>query len=133
MRFAAPSRTGFTLIEIIACLLTFTIGALAVIGLTMYGISLAGRAQAGSTGMETARSLVADAQPLGLRNRTVNGNVVSGNLNGYFVRRTVDFASGVSAGASPRLRVATITGEVFLSDSGTHVATLRQRRLVLVP
>lgn len=124
---------GFTLIEVIACLLIFTVGALAIASLTFYGMSLAGRAQAAATGMETARSLIADAQPIGLRNCRVSGNVVSGNLNGYFVRRTIDLEPDLVLGSAPRLRTATITAEVFHSDSGTHVATLRQRRPVVVP
>ena len=135
MTARATARGGFTLIEVLACLLIFTFGALAVIGLMMYGISLAGRAHAASTGMETARTMVADDQPIGMRNRSVAGNVVSGILNGYFVIRTAVFDDDFdkTSVSKPRVRVATITAEVFLGESGTNVAILRQRRLVVVP
>ncbi len=58
-------RSGFTLIEIIASVLLFSLGAMAVIGVVMYGLSSAMKAQAGATAWATALAVVKDPLPLG--------------------------------------------------------------------
>jgi Tfp pilus assembly protein PilV len=125
-----PGRRGLTFIEVVACLLLVSIGVLGVIGILQYGTSLADRAQAASTAMATAEAVLADANPLGMADRTVTGTTVTGFLNGYFVRRAA--TSEALSGGSP-LRPVTVTVEVALPSNGEVVATLRSRQLEVVP
>ena len=125
-------RRGMTLIEVLGSLLVLGLGALAVIGLVMYGMTLASRAQEAATGVETARTILADRDPIGFRDRSELGGVVSGFLNGYFVRRT-EHAEDALAPSGNRLRVITVTAEVFHAGNGALVATLRERQLATGP
>lgn len=126
---------GMTLIEALACLLVLTMGILAILGLVMQGNALASRAQSATTGLATARTLLYDAAPLGFGDRAVSGNVVSGYLNGYFVRRTRLPAPNL--GSQPpvnnQMQASTVTVEVFQGTNGTPVITLQQRLLERCP
>lgn len=59
------TRPGFTLIEILACLLLFTLGLMAVIGVFLYGVRTAAAAQADATAWATALSVAKDPMPQG--------------------------------------------------------------------
>jgi len=123
---------GMTLIEVLGSLLVLGLGALAVIGLVMYGMVLAGRAQEAATGVETARTILTDKNPIGLRDRSELSGVVSGFLNGYFVRRSEEAAADL-APAGNRLRIITVTAEVFHAGNGALVASLRERQVAVAP
>lgn len=125
-------RDGMTLIEVLGSLLVLGLGALAVLGLVMYGMSLAARAQEAATGVETARTILADRDPIGFRDRSELGGVVSGFLNGYFVRRT-EVAEATLAPSGNRMRIITITAEVFHAGTGTMVTNLRERQVAMAP
>jgi hypothetical protein len=110
----------------------------------MYGIRLAGRAEAQSTGMATALTVLYDPTP---GSRAVNassewvtvtasttgvpgpGNpytaTVEGNLNGWFVRReeTTTAADVVDA----KSRWVSVRVEVWTSDIGEHITTIKGR------
>jgi prepilin-type N-terminal cleavage/methylation domain-containing protein len=77
MTTASPrSRSGFTLVEILACLLLFSMGLLAVIGVFMYGLRSASAAQADATAWSTALSVLKDPMPLGAVSDPVTGQLV---------------------------------------------------------
>ncbi len=133
-----------TLVETLACVLVLTVGALGILALVLQGMALAARAQAGATGLATAQSILYDPAPLGFTpdSNTATGNtrVVTGYLNGYFVRRARVMVSDLSPLSPPTpspagstWQVCTITAEVFHGADGTHVATLRQRLLERIP
>lgn len=123
-------HAGMTLIEVLGSLLVLGLGALAVLGLVMYGMTLAARAQESATGVETARTMLADRDPIGFRDRSELGGVVSGFLNGYFVRRT-EVAADPLAPSGNSLRVLTVTVEVFRAGTGTMVTSLRERQVAV--
>lgn len=131
MRSRVPHQHagGMTLIEVVASLLLLVVGGLAVLGLILYGITLANQAQESATGMETARTVLADRQPIGLKDRTVSGNTMSGYLNGYFIRRTEEPDPPLTI-KNNALQTITVTAEVFRAGQGTRVATLRERQVV---
>jgi Tfp pilus assembly protein PilV len=121
---------GLTFIEVVATLLLVTIGIIGVLGIVNYGTALSDRSQASSTAMETATTMIADDHPLGMSERQVSGGLVTGYLNGYFVRRTkVTDAIHANSNLAP----ATITVEVALPSSGEIVATLRTRIMEVSP
>lgn len=128
VRASRPHAAGMTLIEVVASLLLLVVGGLAVLGLILYGITLANQAQESATGMETARTVLADPEPIGLKDRTVSGNTISGYLNGYFVRRTEEPDPPVTA-TNNALQMFTVTAEVFRAGQGTKVAFLRERQV----
>jgi hypothetical protein len=128
VRASRPHAAGMTLIEVVASLLLLVVGGLAVLGLILYGITLANQAQESATGMETARTVLADPEPIGLKDRTVSGNTISGYLNGYFVRRTEEPDPPVTA-TNNALQMVTVTAEVFRAGQGTKVAFLRERQV----
>jgi prepilin-type N-terminal cleavage/methylation domain-containing protein len=57
-------RAGFTLIEILAALLLFSMGLMAVIGVFLYGLKSAIAAQSDATAWATALSVVKDPMPM---------------------------------------------------------------------
>jgi hypothetical protein len=128
VRASRPHAVGMTLIEVVASLLLLVVGGLAVLGLILYGITLSNQAQESATGMETARTILADPEPIGLKDRTVSGNTISGYLNGYFVRRTEESDPPVTA-TNNALQMVTVTAEVFRAGQGTKVAFLRERQV----
>lgn len=58
-------QAGFTLIEILASLLLFSLGTLAVVGVIMHGMGNAVAAQADSSAWMTAATVLKDPKPLG--------------------------------------------------------------------
>lgn len=67
----ARAHSAFTLIEILASLLLFALGVMAVVGVVMYGQRWAARAQSDATAWATAWSVLKDPMPLGcVSNRT---------------------------------------------------------------
>lgn len=59
------TRGAFTLVEIIASLLLFAMGTMAIVGVVLYGIGMADRAQAEATAWATAMSVLKDPMPMG--------------------------------------------------------------------
>jgi prepilin-type N-terminal cleavage/methylation domain-containing protein len=59
------SRRGFTLIEVLAGMLLFSIGVMGVIGVVLYGQRSAVLAQSDSTAFPTAMAVLRDPLPLG--------------------------------------------------------------------
>jgi prepilin-type N-terminal cleavage/methylation domain-containing protein len=68
-RIISAARQGFTLIEVVASMLLFAVGGMAVIGVVVYGLSSAMRAQADATALATALSVLKDPLPLGAEAR----------------------------------------------------------------
>ena len=61
-----PRRAGgFTLIEVLACLLLFSLGVMAVIAVIAQGLTTATRAQSDATAWATAMSVLKDPLPMG--------------------------------------------------------------------
>lgn len=60
------SYAAFTLIEIIASVLLFVMGAMAVVGVIILGLGTAKRAQADATAWATALSALRDPMPMGV-------------------------------------------------------------------
>jgi Tfp pilus assembly protein PilV len=59
------STAGFTLVEILACILLFSLGVTAVIGVIVQGMRIATRAQGDATAWATAMAVLKDPLPLG--------------------------------------------------------------------
>ena len=77
------SRAGFSFIEVLACLIVLGLGVSAAVGMVMYGVFLASRAQGMALGMSTAMTIAVDGTPLLPRGSTWNGVAGSGNGNGF--------------------------------------------------
>ena len=89
-----PARSGFTFIEIIACLLVVAIGLAAAVSLTYYAILMGTRAQAKATAMATALTVTCDPAPL-MHSTNAQWSsagasgvgTTTGWINGYYVVR----------------------------------------------
>lgn len=57
---------AFTLVEILASVLLFVMGGMAIIGVIIYGMASAAKAQADATAWSTALSVLKDPLPLGV-------------------------------------------------------------------
>jgi hypothetical protein len=132
--------------EVVATLLLVAIGVTAMLGMIRLGVRWSGEAMAAATGMATAMTVVADAQPGG---RTADSGdadgdhwgLASGSLaiptlgaydftatgivNGYYVRRVErSAASDVIDGHG---RYADVTVDVFWGREGRYVTGLKRR------
>ena len=58
-----PNRSGFTFLEVLACLLVVGLGLASVVAMVYFGIVNSLKAQAGSTAMITAMSVAVDRSP----------------------------------------------------------------------
>lgn len=130
---SAIRHRGMTLVEVVSCLLLLSFGILSVLGLVVYGNSLAERAQSDATAMATATTILHDPDPATMTYRTETGpadsRTVTGYLNGYFVRRTEAAAEPLSSANGLRIASRTVTVELYLGVQGTPVITYRQRLL----
>lgn len=72
---AGPAPRGFTLVEIIASLLLFAMGTLAIVGVIIFGLRSAMRAQADATAWATALSALKDPLPLGMVSDPATGTL----------------------------------------------------------
>lgn len=60
-----PAHGAFTLVEVLACLLLFSLGVMAVVAVISQGLASATRAQAEATAWATAMSVLKDPLPMG--------------------------------------------------------------------
>jgi prepilin-type N-terminal cleavage/methylation domain-containing protein len=116
-------RRGFTFIEVLACLLVLGLGVAAAVGMVMYGVLLATRAQGKSTGMATAMSIAVDPEPLLPAGSTWNGR--EGSINSFYVVRT----EGPAAVVAPGFTTATVSVDVYDSFKGRPVTSYSTRVL----
>lgn len=121
---------GFTMIEVLASVLVLMVGMLAVVGMVAWGIKQASRAQAASTAMATALTVIDDPEPLLRADWTSFGGTAQGYLNGYYVRRSETSAGTSSDLATNGLVSLQIQVDVYESLDGLPVASLSTRRLV---
>lgn len=120
---------AFTMIEVLASVLILTVGMLAVVGMVAFAIKQASRAQAASTAMATAMTVVDDPEPLLRADWTAFGATAQGYLNGYYVRRTESTAGSSADLATNGLVSVSIQVDVYESLDGIPVASLTTRRL----
>ena len=93
-----PRRRGaFTLIEILACLLLFSLGLMAVIGVFLYGMKSANAAQADATAWSTALSVLKDPMPQGAVADPVTGQLVPWTWSSAGSTWTANDGSGLPA------------------------------------
>jgi len=132
MHRPAQSR-GFTLVEVLACVLILTLGLAAATSLMFYGLRLAAKAHAKSIGMATALSVLVDPAPLQPANPlwSVSGNTVTGYLNGLWVQRTAGPAIPLGDAGSG-LQAVTVTVSVYDAQNGRETASVI-RRLIIRP
>lgn len=142
----AVRTRGFSLPEVVATVLIVLVGLAAVLGMARLGIRWSGEAMAASTGMATAMSAIADAQPGGRTAdagdadqdgwRLASGPIaipgtgpytftVEGTLNGYYVRR-VESSSATDI-IDLHSRAADVSADVFWGQEGRYVTGLKQR------
>lgn len=119
---------AFTMIEVLASVLVLMVGMLAVVGMVAWGVKQASRAQAASTAMATALTVIDDAEPLLRADWTSFGSTSQGYLNGYYVRRTESTAGTSAALQANGLVSVQISVDVFESMDGLPVASLTTRR-----
>lgn len=67
--------SAFTMVEVIAGVLLFAMGTMAIVGVIIYGLSSAMRAQADATAWATALSVLRDPMPLGVASDPVHGTL----------------------------------------------------------
>jgi prepilin-type N-terminal cleavage/methylation domain-containing protein len=67
------SQAGFTLVEIIACVLLFAVGMMGVVGVVVYGLKSARNAQAEASAWSTGLSVLRDPLPLGVVSEPTTG------------------------------------------------------------
>lgn len=126
------TRTGFTLIEVMACLLVLSLGLLSACGLILYGLRLVRIAHGRTIGMATAMTIMANPTPLATDpTLTPNGSTTTGYLNGLWVVRTESAPTPLD-GAGNSLKSVTVTVDVYEASNGECVASFT-RRLTKTP
>ena len=137
---------GFSLPEVVATVLIVLVGLAAVLSMARLGIRWSGEAMAAATGMATAMTAIADAQPGGRTAdagdadqdgwRLTSGSVVipnagsytftvEGILNGYYVRRVE--SSSTTDIVDLHGRASDVSVDVFWGQEGRYVTGLKQR------
>jgi Tfp pilus assembly protein PilV len=129
-------RSGFTLVEALACVLVLSIAILAGIGMLLYGTVQAERAQSLATAMATAQTVAYDPQPLVAAPAvwpaaTLGPNEIAGWLNGYYVRRREGRTDAVSG--SPDIHGTPVHVDVFIGQNGALVASFSTRLVEIAP
>ena len=128
-RSLQPGRRGFTLIEVMACVLILGLGLLAATALIFYGLRLARSAQAKSLGMATAMTVISDPSPLATDpTLSPSGATTSGYLNGLWVERKEADAVALDGAAGKRVAV-TVTVDVYEANGGV-LCTSANRRII---
>lgn len=126
-------RIGFTLIEVLACLLVLTLGLTAACGLVFYGLRLVRSAHGKTIGMTTALSVLVDPTPL-KTDPTLSPNAPnsSGYLNGLWVVRTESAPTPID-GTGGVLVAVTVTVDVYEASNGNCYASLTRRLTRRIP
>lgn len=119
------TKRAFTLIEVLAALITLTLGLLSAVGLVVYGIHLAHLSIGRTTGMATALSVAVDARPLPPPDPlwTVTGSRVEGYVNGFWVEREESEVLPLGTG----LVSMTVHVDVFETMRGRPLASVSTR------
>jgi len=126
------TRTGFTLIEVMACLLVLSLGLMSACGLILYGLRLVRISHGRTIGMATAMTVMANPTPLATDpTLTPNGTTTSGYLNGLWVVRTESAPTALD-GTGNSLKSVTVTVDVYEATNGECVASFT-RRLTKTP
>jgi prepilin-type N-terminal cleavage/methylation domain-containing protein len=123
-------RSGFTFIEVLACLLVVGLGLAAAVSLSFYCLVMSARAQGKATGMATALTVAIDPAPLMHTTATVNWKVAPGGnnsgigtttgwVNGYYVVRT----ESVGIQPCPGFTNDPVSVDVFGGVRGSLVAS----------
>ena len=119
------TRAAFSFIEVMCVLLILTIGMLSAVALLRFGVRQSQQAQSSALAYPTARTLLYDAAPAGVPATdwaSVGSDRWEGFVNGLWARRTVSDKT-----VRGNLTFATVTVEVFWSDTGARSVTLRER------
>lgn len=119
-------RNGFTLIEVMACLLVIALGLTAAAGLMFYGLHLVRTAHGKTIGMATAMTVLADPSPLKTDpSLTPSGPATSGYLNGLWVVRTE--SGETSLDTTNKLVAVTVNVDVYGGGNGECYASVTRR------
>lgn len=121
------AERGFTLIEVLACVMILSVGLLSATGLVLYGLRLHSLAHAREIGVVTAESVLGDAEPLPTDPAmTPSGASSSGFLNGLWVERRESGEVDISGGMGT-LSSVYVTVDVYESQSGRPIVSLARR------
>jgi len=133
VRTMRQRRSGFTLIEVLACLLVLTLGLTAACGLVFYGLRLVRNAHGKTIGMTTALTVLVDPTPLRTDpTLSPSGPTTSGYLNGLWVVRTESAATPID-GIGGVLVAVTVTVDVYEASNGACYASLSRRLTKRMP
>jgi prepilin-type N-terminal cleavage/methylation domain-containing protein len=76
-------RAGFSLIEVLACVLVLGLGLMAATSLLLYGLHLAREARGRSMGMATALAVLYDSAPIATDAAATPAAAADGSAEGY--------------------------------------------------
>lgn len=119
-------RQGFTLIEVMACLLVLALGLTAAAGLMFYGLHLVRASHGKTIGMATAMTVLADPSPLRTDpSLTPSGATTTGYLNGLWVERKE--SDEISLGGNDASVLVSV--DVYDGSGGACYASVTRRLL----
>jgi Tfp pilus assembly protein PilV len=120
-------RVGFSLIEVLACVLMLGMALLAATSLLLYGLQLARVARGKSMGMATALAVLYDPAPIATdAAATPAGATTQGWLNGLWVVRS-ESDETVLDGA--KLVAVTVHVDAYEGENGQCYASVSGRML----
>lgn len=120
------TRRGFTLVEVMACLLVLTVGLTTAAGLIFYAMHLVRASHGQSIGMATAMTALADPSPLSTDpSLSPSGATTSGYLNGLWVERRE--SDEISLGGNDASVLVSV--DVYDGNGGTCYASVTRRLL----
>ena len=145
------ARAGFTFMEVLCLLLVLGVGMTGVVGLVMYGTTVAAQVRGATLGMSTAVSVAKDPTPM-LADEvaadwsfTDNGvpfddltrrreSLAKGYINGFYVERAeysvpADVIRTPGSTSAPYVRSAHVAVDVYEAVNGKVVASYTTRLL----
>jgi prepilin-type N-terminal cleavage/methylation domain-containing protein len=126
----AGREAGFTLIEVMACVLVIALGLTAACGLILYGLHLARNSHGRTIGLATAITVLNDPSPLQTDpSMSPNAPSTSGYLNGLWVERKESDPTPLGG----RFVAVTVSVDVFEVANGENFAAVTRRMIRRLP
>lgn len=126
---SAASRSGMTLIEVMACVLVISLGLMAACAMVFYGLRLVAKAHGETVGTATAMTVLADPSPLKTDpTLSPDSATTQGYLNGLWVVRTESNELPLD-GSNGKLVSVTVDVDVYETANGAPLASVSRRLL----
>lgn len=121
------AQRGFTLIEVLACLLVLAVGLTAATGMVQYAMHLVRTSHGQSVGMATALTVLADPSPLATDPSLTPNDPTTGNATGYLNGLWVERRESDELHLGGNEYSVLVSVDVYDGNGGTNYASVVRR------